>query len=275
VVSPIEGLPQRPEGFVITDAQMHVAGLERVWAAGDITSFPIKQGGLAAQQADVAARSIAARAGAHVPLRPFRPVLRAALLSGGATRYLRSTLSAVGAGATVDATQSLWSPPGKLAAGHLDSYLAGGDAAGELVDLEPESADEREWGRALDLVLAAADADAAAGDPAGALEWIGLAEKLNLVIPARYVARRDQWRQSVDPRSSPDPAASRLGGRFETAAEAVSDLRRRIGWLRKAEARTTAEMGSHLGELERGFEELEALSRETGVLPKRSRPPAH
>ena len=43
-----------------------VAGLDDVWAAGDCTAFPIKQGGLAAQQADAAAASIAAHAGAGV-----------------------------------------------------------------------------------------------------------------------------------------------------------------------------------------------------------------
>ena len=37
-------------------------GLERVFAAGDITSFPVKQGGIATQQADVAAEAIAADA---------------------------------------------------------------------------------------------------------------------------------------------------------------------------------------------------------------------
>ena len=63
-VPPLPGLPQRGRGFFPTDVQMHVAGLEAVWAAGDATSFPVKQGGVAAQQADAAARAIAARAGA-------------------------------------------------------------------------------------------------------------------------------------------------------------------------------------------------------------------
>ena len=52
-VPPLPGLPQRQNGFVQTDTAMHVDGLEAVWAAGDATWFPIKQGGLAAQQADV------------------------------------------------------------------------------------------------------------------------------------------------------------------------------------------------------------------------------
>ena len=57
------------------------AGVEDVYAAGDITAFPVKQGGIAAQQAEAAAESIAADAGADSP-GPFRPVLRGLLLTG-------------------------------------------------------------------------------------------------------------------------------------------------------------------------------------------------
>ena len=52
-------------------------GLAGVYAAGDGAAFPIKQGGLAAQQADAVAESIAAAVGARVTPEPFRPVLRA------------------------------------------------------------------------------------------------------------------------------------------------------------------------------------------------------
>ena len=41
-------------------------GMRDVFAAGDATAFPIKQGGLAAQQADAVAEAIAASAGAGV-----------------------------------------------------------------------------------------------------------------------------------------------------------------------------------------------------------------
>ena len=58
---PIAGLPRDERGFVPVDAPRARARLRGVWAAGDCTAFPIKQGGLAAQQADAAAESIAAR----------------------------------------------------------------------------------------------------------------------------------------------------------------------------------------------------------------------
>ena len=51
----LPGIPRGPGGFIPTDEVGRVKGLERVFAAGDAVSFPIKQGGLAAQQADVAA----------------------------------------------------------------------------------------------------------------------------------------------------------------------------------------------------------------------------
>ena len=64
-VPEIPGLPQRPpHGYIPVDRYGGVDGLERVFAAGDATWFPIKQGGIAAQQADAAAGAIAELAGA-------------------------------------------------------------------------------------------------------------------------------------------------------------------------------------------------------------------
>ena len=67
------GLPGDERGFVPVDEHGRVPGLDGVWAAGDCVAYPIKQGGIAAQQADAAADSIAARAGAPVDPQPFRP----------------------------------------------------------------------------------------------------------------------------------------------------------------------------------------------------------
>ena len=64
-------------------------GVPDVYAAGDITAFPIKQGGLACQQADAAAEHIAARAGAALDPTPFTPVLRGMLLTERWSRFLR------------------------------------------------------------------------------------------------------------------------------------------------------------------------------------------
>ena len=86
----VPGVPHDLGGFTPVDERGRVRGLDDVYAVGDMTSRPLKQGGLAAQQADVAASAIAASAGAPVRVQPYRPVLRATLLSGRAPLYLRN-----------------------------------------------------------------------------------------------------------------------------------------------------------------------------------------
>ncbi len=120
----ITGITVDSEGFIRTDRNGRVDNLIDVYAAGDATAFPIKQGGIAAQQAVAAAQTIAAEAGADVTPEPFEPVLRGLLLTGGEERYLRSELRG-GAGQTSSvAEQPLWWPAGKLAAHYLTPYLA-------------------------------------------------------------------------------------------------------------------------------------------------------
>jgi sulfide:quinone oxidoreductase len=120
---PVAGLPGDEKGFVPVDAHGRVPGLEGVWAAGDCTSAPIKQGGLAAQQADAAAESIAARAGADLEPRPFRPVLRGVLLTGRGRRWIRRDLATTGDHGEAQ-RRALWWPPTKVAGAHLAPYLA-------------------------------------------------------------------------------------------------------------------------------------------------------
>ncbi len=116
----VPGLPIDPSGFVPVDRFGQVAGAPSVWAAGDMTARPLKQGGLAIQQADVAARSIAAWAGAPVEPQPYEPVLRGLLL-GTTPRFLRHSASS-----PVPSTSSerpLWSLDAKIVGGRLAPYL--------------------------------------------------------------------------------------------------------------------------------------------------------
>ena len=121
---PIAGVPQDSDFFIPTDGTGLVSGLTDVYAAGDITTFPIKQGGLAAQQADAVADAIAARAGAAVTPKPFAPVLRGLLLTGSLPLYVRAELSGGRGESSAAANEALWWPPGKIAARHLAPYLA-------------------------------------------------------------------------------------------------------------------------------------------------------
>jgi sulfide:quinone oxidoreductase len=131
----IDGLPQTVEGFVSVDVHGQVRGVADIFAAGDITSFPIKQGGIATQQADAAAELIAANAGADIAPQPFRPVLRGLLLTGRRPRYLRHEITG---GADTESSASpdpLWWPPAKIVGRYLAPFLA--DLAG--VESAPEA----------------------------------------------------------------------------------------------------------------------------------------
>jgi sulfide:quinone oxidoreductase len=123
------GLPADERGFIPTDSHGRVIGVEHVYAAGDGTQFPVKQGGVATQQADIAAADIAREVGVNVDVRgDFRPVLRAKLLTGHGERFLRSDEATGGRGASSEASdQPLWWPPSKIAGAYLAPYLAGAD----------------------------------------------------------------------------------------------------------------------------------------------------
>ena len=120
----IEGLPRDADGFLPTDVHGRVRGLDSVYAAGDVTTFPVKQGGIATQQADAVAETIAAEAGADVEPQPFRPVLRGLLLTGGAPAYLRAQLVGGQGDTSLAAEEALWWPPGKIVGHHLAPFLA-------------------------------------------------------------------------------------------------------------------------------------------------------
>jgi sulfide:quinone oxidoreductase len=115
----LPGLPADARGFLPIDRHGLVRGLTDVYAAGDVVSFPIKHGGLAAQQADAVAEAIAARAGAQLTQAPFRPVLRGMLLTGREPRYLEGS----GDGG-VASTRPLWWPPAKVAGRYLGACLS-------------------------------------------------------------------------------------------------------------------------------------------------------
>jgi sulfide:quinone oxidoreductase len=120
----IGGIPQTSEGFIPVDLHGRLRGVAKVYAAGDITRFPVKQGGIAAQQADAAAEAIATDAGIELTPTPFRPVLRGLLLTGAAPRFLRAEIAG-GAGETSQVSpEPLWWPPAKIVGHHLAPFLA-------------------------------------------------------------------------------------------------------------------------------------------------------
>ncbi len=111
----ITGVPTDREGFVTTDALGAVIALSDVYAAGDMTSFPVKQGGLAAQQADLIAQSIACNLRAAGKELRVQHVLRARLIGGAHPVFLRTELDEFGQ-ATVATLQHQHSEEGESSA---------------------------------------------------------------------------------------------------------------------------------------------------------------
>jgi sulfide:quinone oxidoreductase len=129
-----EGVPADADGFVSVDACGRVNGADHVWAAGDGIAFPVKFGGLAAQQADAAAADIAAEAGAMAHRTPFRPVLRGRLLTSSGPLYMRHDAGG-GDGEGEATTHALWWPPSKINGRYLAPWLAARDDAAVAAQL--------------------------------------------------------------------------------------------------------------------------------------------
>jgi sulfide:quinone oxidoreductase len=120
---PVRGIPLGEHGFIRVDPHGRVPGVEHVYAAGDATDFPVKYGGIAAQQADVVAQSIAALAGASVTAELFHPVIHGMLLTDGKPVYLTAEIAGdEGFNSKVSDTPT-WSPPKKIVAKYLAPYL--------------------------------------------------------------------------------------------------------------------------------------------------------
>jgi sulfide:quinone oxidoreductase len=117
----ITGLPVNVHGFIAIDEFCRVRGLQDVYAIGDATDLLVKQGGLACQQADVAARHIAHGAGGPLDAEPLKPVLRGRLITGDTDQFLRRDLEGAH-GQTAD--QALWWPPAKIYGSYLSRFVA-------------------------------------------------------------------------------------------------------------------------------------------------------
>ena len=208
--SVIAGLPSDRDGFLPVDDHAAVVGVEHVYAVGDATIHPVKQGGLATQQADVAASAVAHAIGADVEPEPFRPVLRGLVLTGVAAAYLRTDAEA----GTAD-FDALWWPPTKVAGRHLGPYLTDVLAHGDHGDLSLAAA-QVEVGHAADdradlrrLAIKMAKADALWKDHESALRWLQTVEWLDGTLPPELSELQASWRTQLPPQTT-NPSQGRL-----------------------------------------------------------------
>ncbi len=196
----VPGLPADASGFIVVDEHSRVMGLRDVYAAGDGTSFPVKQGGIATQQADAAAEAIAAGVGAAVTPSAIRPMLRAVLLTGIAPTYLCAQIAGSSGDSFEIAATPLWWPPGKIAGRHLAPYLAGHEPLSReetLEDRRPSLEDptrlQQSHDEARELALMFAERDAADGHFESALEWLDVLERIDGVLPAGFLQKQADW----------------------------------------------------------------------------------
>ena len=122
----ITGLPQDGGGFIPVDDFGRVRHVDRIWAAGDATDFPVKHGGVAAQMADTAAQSIASVTGACEAPPPFDPEIEGVLLTGATPRQLRGGHLTGGHGSESELVKiARGARPPKIAARYLTPHLDG------------------------------------------------------------------------------------------------------------------------------------------------------
>jgi sulfide:quinone oxidoreductase len=119
----IAGIPHDPAGFIGVDDHGQAIGMERIYAAGDVTAFPVKQGGIATQEADAVAEAIAADLGAEVAPRPFDPILRATLWTGERPQFLYGRLVGGHGDTSVFSEHALWEHEGKIVGRYLAPFL--------------------------------------------------------------------------------------------------------------------------------------------------------
>jgi sulfide:quinone oxidoreductase len=124
----VAGLSAGTDWFVPVDERCVVDDSNgRVFAAGDATDFPVKHGGIGAQQADTAAAGIAHLAGIGERPPPLDPVIEGMLLTGGHPLYLTAHVTHALAGLGWRAEvyeQPPWPADEKVVAEELGPYLA-------------------------------------------------------------------------------------------------------------------------------------------------------
>ena len=121
----VKGIPHDDQGFVPTDYHGRVQGLDDVYAAGDVTAFPVKQGGLASQQADAIAELIAASVEPAIDPQPFDPILRGVLWTGEENKYLLGRLAPGHGEPSTLADEPPWpEQEGKIISRYLSGFLA-------------------------------------------------------------------------------------------------------------------------------------------------------
>lgn len=125
----VRGVPSGEHGFIRVNRFGRVPDAGNVYAAGDATDFPVKHGGLGAQQADAVAESIAALAGVSIEPHPFKPVIRGILMTHERPRYLAAEITGGRGFASQFSDSPIEGVTSKIAARYLGAYLESANQA--------------------------------------------------------------------------------------------------------------------------------------------------
>ena len=117
------GVRHDGNGFLIIDDHGRVEAARDVYAAGDVTSGPIKHGSLACRQADAAAEAIAAQAGVALKPAPISPVLEGVLVTERDALLMRCETDAAGTPPEVLRRGAPGWPPTKITGRELALHL--------------------------------------------------------------------------------------------------------------------------------------------------------
>jgi sulfide:quinone oxidoreductase len=133
----VRGLPVSEHGFLHVNRFCRVPHTGPVYAAGDAVDFPVKQGGIGAQQADVVAESIAKLAGMEVEPQPFDPVIHGVLLTDEKPRHIAAKITGGHGFASEFSDKPIDGVTQKIAARYLAPFLARLDRAGVTASAGP------------------------------------------------------------------------------------------------------------------------------------------
>jgi sulfide:quinone oxidoreductase len=142
----LRGIPLAANAFVAVDAHSRLPNIGPVYAAGDLTLLAVKLPAGAARQADAAAESIAALAGAPITPKPFNGVIRGALLTVGRPLGFLADVRGRQRPNSLLTDRSCHAVPGKLLAKYLAPALDRLDREGSISEaardqLAPSTAD--------------------------------------------------------------------------------------------------------------------------------------
>jgi sulfide:quinone oxidoreductase len=124
----VRGIHASEHGFIHVDRFCRVPDAGPVFAAGDAVDFPVKQGGIGSQQADVVAESIAQLAGVAIEPQPFDPVIHGVLLTDERPRYIAAKITGGHGFASQFGDTPIDGITRKVAARYLAPYLERVDA---------------------------------------------------------------------------------------------------------------------------------------------------